>query len=125
MRNKERKFSIINKDKCPSFSEITIINDEISEFTKTIGYFKNNVLCFYYKHGSLKFDSCCASLETLNIFLNVILENIKKYLKEIGYVGLVGFEKTELKQLNNVFKYMIEKRGYNLDEDENFIFLKI
>ena len=115
-----KKWDIINKNKYPNVGMIDeYIFDDTLPNQKIIGYMKNDVLCFYWGVGKMKF----APMDCKNVIFflySSAFNKIKEIIKKTNYISKVGFQISEFEQLNNVVEYMINRFGYEVKKDNGF-----
>jgi hypothetical protein len=120
-----RKWRIVNKNKYPN----TGIVDEYFccdtlPYQKIIGYIKDDVLCFYWGVGKIKFGAMDCKEMIFKLY-KLAFDKIKEWVEENEYKGKIGFELCELEQLNIVVRYMIKRFGYNSYIEGKFIIVQM
>ena len=116
-----KKWNVINKNKYPDNG---IMNEYIFENTlpyqKIIGYIKNDMLCFYWGVGKIKFTPMDCK-EIIFYLYSSAFNKIKEWIEKNNYNEKIGFELTEFEQLNKVVEYMIKRNGYSSIREDGFL----
>lgn len=121
----EEKWGIIDCAKYPYDDMNEFIVEKFSPSMKVGYYKKDDVMCFYFRHGTIFMLPAFwhkADISVSSIYFDVMYE-IKKYLIENSFIGKVGFECCELEQLNRVSEIMIKKYGYNTKREDGFVYV--
>ncbi len=118
----EKKWDLIDKSKYPLSGEFEIVVDDFAPSMKVVGYSKDGIQLFYFRHGTMFFYPANWShgISAYMVF-NSVLDTIEKYLKKSRFSGKVGFELSNFNSLNNVVLYFINRRGFEVEIDNKYI----
>jgi hypothetical protein len=123
LRKWERKWNVIDKSRYPNRG---IVEDFLccksSESLKFIGYYKDDILCFFWGRGKAKFNRM--SYGNIIFTLHTMaIKKIKEWIESNNYTGKVAFELCEFEQLNNVIEYIIQRNGFKTHRDNGYLFV--
>jgi hypothetical protein len=123
LRRWGRKWDVIDKSRYPNKG---IIEEyffcKTSESLKFIGYYKDEILCFYWGIGKAKFNRMSYG-NIIFMLHSMALKTIENWIENNNYIGKVAFELCEFEQLNNVIEYMIQRKGFKTHRDNGYLFV--
>lgn len=123
LRRWERKWRVIDKTRYPN----TGVVDEYfacptSESLRFIGYYKEDILCFYWGRGKAKFNRMGYG-NIIFMLHSMALSKIENWIENNNYTGKIAFELCEFEQLNNVIEYMIQRKGFKTYRNGGYLFV--
>lgn len=120
-KQKISKWDII--DRLKYYPPIDAREFDVEEFMptmKVVEYQKNNIVLYYFRHGTIFFMPANWDMEWGGIYK--VFECVLKTIKiNAPKNKTLGFELSELTQLNKIVQYMIERNGYKTCIENGFL----
>lgn len=120
----------IDRDKYPlekinNNDIITILVDDFAPSMEVIFYKKNNINLFYFRHGTICWQSINwnGEISIYKVFKSVF-KTIDTYVKNNKIKGELGFELSGLNKLDKAVEYLLNKNGYKTEIKNGVLFVE-